>query len=173
MVILDILIMCKFCRFCKHSSLSMKIELCFISESFSRADFMLSSFWWDFSAILNWKKNNSITRWLHHLMRVGTYNYVRMLYLVIYKQNFMKSYRSLNALSCFILLMTLSLSITWFFIYYTRSILASKRTRFRLFLLRKHSSLSMKVEWDLVSISVSRFALLLSRSWWNFSASLS
>ena len=165
--------MCRFCRFFKHSSLSMRIELFFISESFSRAVFMLSSFWWDFSAILNWKKNNNITRRLHHLMRVGTYNYVRILCLIIYKQNFIMSYRSLNALSCFILLMTLSLSITWFFIYYTRSILASKRTRFRLFLLRKHSSLSMKVEWDLVSISVSRFALLLSRSWWNFSASLS
>ena len=128
MVILDILIMCKFCRFCKHSSLSMKIELCFISESFSRADFMLSSFWWDFSAILNWKKNNSITRRLHHLMRVETYNYVRIKYLIIYKQNFMKSYRRLNALSCIILLMTLTLNITSFYLLYQKHFSVEKNT---------------------------------------------
>ena len=120
--------MCRFCRFCKHSSLSMKIELFFISESFSRAVFMLSSFWWDFSAILNWKKNNSITRRLHHLMRVGTYDYVCVIYLSIYQQNFMKSYRRLNALSCFILLMTLTLNITSFYLLYQKHFSVKENT---------------------------------------------
>ena len=128
MVPLDILIMCRFCRFFKHSSLSMRIELFFISESFSRAVFMLSSFWWDFSAILNWKKNNNITRRLHHLMRVGTHNYVCILCLIIWNQHFMKSYRSLNALSCFILLMTLTLNITSFYLLYQKHFSVEKNT---------------------------------------------